>query len=105
MGGLEGSRGIRMTVAMGPLLGTLVSTETLCYVDSKRHILMYSARHPSALRMLWLVDDGAGGTTFHSYDMIGGYPALFSRGHIVGVVHRGFTAQHNALKEYVEKKR
>jgi hypothetical protein len=38
---------------------------------------------------------------FHSYDMIGGYPAMFSRGHIVGVVHRGFTAQHEALRDHV----
>jgi hypothetical protein len=95
---------VRMTVDMGALLGTLVSTETICYVDSERHILMYSARHPSALRMVWLLPSADGeGTVFHSYDMIGGYPALFSRGHIVGVVHRGFTAQHEALRDYVHK--
>eukprot|EP01051_Picozoa_sp_SAG22_P022793 SAG22_NODE_5608_length_985_cov_1.255079_1_plen_285_part_00 len=93
---------VRMTVAMGPLLGTIVSTERVCYVDSARHILMYSAAHPSALRMAWLLP-AAGGkkTVFHSYDMIGGFPALFSRGHIVGVVHRGFTAQHEALRARV----
>lgn len=90
---------VRMAVDMGPLLGTLVSTETICYVDSERHIMMcllwgtlmgnitpqfglmlglkpcvcacacacigwsrYSARHPSALRMVWLLpsDDGKG---------------------------------------------
>jgi hypothetical protein len=105
--GQEEERAVRMTVAMGPLLGEIVSTETLCYVDSRRHILMYSARHPSALRMAWL-ESAAGGrgeatTVFHSFDMIGGFPALFSRGHIVGVVYRGFTAQHEALKAYCEK--
>ena len=34
-------RAVRMTVKMGPLLGTVVSAETLCYVDSERHILIY----------------------------------------------------------------
>ena len=92
---------VRMTVAMGPILGTLVSTEAIGYVDSQRHILMYSAEHPSALRMAWLLNSPSGGTIFHSYDMIGGYPALFSRGHIVGVVLRGFTAQHEALRARV----
>ena len=92
---------VRMTVAMGPILGTLVSTEAIGYVDSQRHILMYSAEHPSALRMAWLLPSPSGGTIFHSYDMIGGYPALFSRGHIVGVVLRGFTAQHEALRARV----
>ena len=93
-----------MTVAMGPLLGTIISTETICYVDSQRHILMYSSRHPSALRMVWLESrEGGNCTIFHSFDMIGGYPALFSRGHIVSEVRKGFTAQHQALKAYVEK--
>ena len=32
---------VRMTVKMGGLLGTLVSTETIYYCDSKRHILAY----------------------------------------------------------------
>ena len=49
----------------------------------------------------WLLPSPSGGTVFHSYDMIGGYPALFSRGHIVGVVLRGFTAQHEALRARV----
>ena len=46
---------VRMTVAMGPILGTLVSTEAIGYVASQRHILMYSAEPPSALRMAWLL--------------------------------------------------
>ena len=51
---------VRMTVDMGPLLGTLVSTETISIVDSDRHIMMYSARHPSALRMVWLLPSADG---------------------------------------------
>lgn len=138
----DGTVAVRMTVAMGPLLGTIVSTETiycarerlepapetwareallpvtvlappplsptrnptLADVDARRHILIYGIARdgPSCLRVVWL-EGGVGGapTTFHSYDMIGGYPALLSRGHIVGVVHRGFTAQHVAIRKRV----
>lgn len=105
-GGSEATVAVRMTVDMGPILGTLVSTETICYVDSARKILMYSANHPIALRMVWLLPTADGsGTVFNSYDMIGGYPAAFSRGHIVGVVDRGFNAQHEALRDYVQSKK
>ena len=104
--GPEATAAVRMTVDMGPILGSLVSTETICYVDSARKILMYSAKHPSALRMVWLLPSADGsGTVFNSYDMIGGYPAAFSRGHIVGVVDRGFNAQHEALRDYVQAKK
>jgi hypothetical protein len=74
------------------------------YCDSERHILVYGIGRdgPTSLRVVWLEDGVAAGTTvFHSYDMIGGYPALFSRGHIVSLVLRGFTAQHWAIRERV----
>jgi hypothetical protein len=125
---------VRMTVAMGGLLGTLISTETIYYCDSKRHILAYGIGRdgPTSLRVVWLTPGCAkGSTTFHSCaslsprtklllwdlhalakrvrissdadDMIGGYPALFSRGHIVGLVLRGFSAQHNAIRDRVHR--
>lgn len=104
--GPQATAAVRMTVNMGPILGTLVSTETICYVDSARKILMYSAKHPSALRMVWLLPTADNsGTIFNSYDMVGGYPAAFSRGHIIGVVDRGFNAQHEALRDYVHSKK
>lgn len=95
---------VRMTVKMGGLLGTLVSTETIYYCDSKRHILAYGIGRdgPTSLRVVWLEPGSAPGTTvFHSYDMIGGYPALLSRGHIVGLVLSGFSAQHVAIRDRV----
>ena len=35
----EGTVAVKMTVNMGPILGAIVSTETIWYVDSSRHIL------------------------------------------------------------------
>jgi len=135
---------VRMTVAMGGLLGTIISTETIYYCDPKRHILAYGIGRdgPTSLRVVWLTPGGIHGTTmFHSCaprsrkntlcvasdcfaiptteapwahslffrisaatdDMIGGYPALLSRGHIVGLVLRGFSAQHLAIRERVHR--
>ena len=103
---------VRMTVAMGGLLGELVSTEQVWYVDSERHILAYGINGrdgPSSLRVVYLESraeegEGAQGTTtkFHSYDVIGGYPALLSRGYIASLVHAGFTAQHAAIRVRAE---
>lgn len=103
-GGRAGAFAVRMEVQMGPLMGLLVSTETIWYVDSTRHILVYGigADGPSSLRVVYLQGlEGGKGTRFNSYDIIGGYPGLFSRGYIHGVVLDGFTAQHEAMRERV----
>ena len=102
----SGTRAVRMTVDMGPLLGTIVSEETIWYVDSQRHIFVYGVATdgPSCLRVVWLEGNDSSGnkTLFHSYDMIGGYPGLFSRFHIADCALRGFNAQHAAIKRRVE---
>ena len=110
----KGTMAVKMTVNMGPILGTIVSTETIWYVDSSRHILAYGigSDGPSSLRVVWITTIRNNGGSldepharFHSYDMIGGYPALLSRGYIEGVVHAGFSGQHAAIKARTEQLR
>ncbi len=101
-----GIMAVRMEVNMGPLMGKLVSTETIWYLDSVRHIFVYGVGRdgPSSLRVVYLEALDAGTRTlFHSYDVIGGYPGLLSRGYIHGIVLDGFTAQHSALRERVHE--
>jgi hypothetical protein len=96
-----------MQVEMGGLLGRLVSEEVVWYADDRRRVLVYGIDKavPSSLRVLW-VAGAAGGDNgrcvFHSYDIIGGYPALFCRGYIRRLTLAGFQKQHRALKAYVE---
>jgi len=81
---------------MNPLLGNLVSTESLYYVDATGHILQLWDRptgighnSPSYLLVVWLVPGFAssvGKPVFHRYYMIGGYPALFSVEYIAVIV-------------------
>ena len=100
------SVGLRMTVHLGPLLGVVVETATIYYVDEVRHIFVYGVRGsegPCSLRVVWFESLEHGMVTrFHSYDMIGGYPALLCRGHIRQMVARGFEEQHLALRDRVE---
>jgi nucleoside-diphosphate-sugar epimerase len=100
----NGIVGLRMTVALGPVLGTIVETSTIFYVDEKRHLFVYGLRGdegPSSMRVVWLEPTAANSTVFHSYDMIGGWPAHLSRGHIVRMVREGFQEQHLALRDRV----
>ena len=102
-----GKVAVHLTVDLGPLLGVVESEETVYYVDEKRHIFAYGIGRegPSCLRTVWLVPapaDGRGGgprTVFHSWDTIGGIPAVASRGHIHSCVIRGFEAQHLAIRD------
>lgn len=102
-----GTVAVSLTVDMGELLGTLVSEETVYYVDEKRCILAYGIgrKGPACLRAVWLVPTANGGTIFNSWDTIGGVPALLSRGHIHRTVVRGFEAQHLAIRERVHSLR
>jgi len=90
---------VRMTVDMGPRLGTIISEETIYYCDERRKIICYGIgkEGASCFRAVWLTEDGHS-TTINSYDMIGGIPALFSYGHIEKMVKEGFNAQHLAIK-------
>merc|ERR1712107_223451 len=95
-----------MHVHLGGLLGRLISSETIYYVDSKRHILIYGIGRdgPSSLRVIWILpSDNGRASWFHSHDVIGGYPALLPRWYIEGLVLKGFTAHHHALKKRVEE--
>jgi hypothetical protein len=96
--------GLRMTVALGPILGTVIETSTIFCVDGARHILVYGLRGtegPASMRVVWLEEGGGGSTVFRSYDTIGGWPAHFSRGHIAAMVKEGFNEQHLALRDRV----
>ena len=96
--------GLRMTVELGPLLGIVVETNKVYYLDEKRHILVYGVRGdegPSSMRVAWIEPAADGGCTFRSYDTIGGWPALLSRGHIRNEVWIGFNEQHQALRDRV----
>ena len=100
----RGAVGLRMTFGLGPIMGTLVETSTIYYLDEQRHIFIYGLRGdegPSSMRVVWLVGNADGSTTFHSYDTIGGYPALLCRVHIARMVHLGFAEQHLAIRERV----
>ncbi|KAJ9453040.1 hypothetical protein DIPPA_08514 [Diplonema papillatum] len=96
-----------LNVNMGGLLGSLCSYEEVHFVDSKRHLLIYgvSTGVPSSVRSVWMESDPSdpNATIFNSFDMIGGYPALFSRYYIEGLTHKGFSSQHAGLKRYVEE--
>ena len=100
------NRAVRMTVDLGPIMGKIVSEETIYYCDSKRKIFIYGAwdAAPSCFRCVYLTKISDQKTLFSSYDMIGGYPALLSRGHIVRCVFRGFSAQHRSMKRVCERK-
>lgn len=70
-----GAVGLRMTFNLGPVMGRLVETSTIYYLDEKRHIFIYGLRGdegPCSMRVVWLVKAPNGSTIFHSYDMIGG---------------------------------
>lgn len=100
----DGAVALQMQVQMGGLLGELISTEVVWYVDATRHIIAYGIGRdgPSSLRVVYMEPLGERHTRFHSWDAIGGYPALFSRGYIEGLVMRGFTAQHRAIRDRVD---
>ena len=100
----NGSVGLRMTFGLGPVMGTLVETSTIYYVDEIRKIFIYGLRGdegPCSMRVVWLVETPSGSTVFHSYDMIGGYPALICRVHIQRMVQMGFDEQHLAIRDRV----
>jgi len=100
----KGLVGLRMTVDLGPVMGTVVETSTIYYVDERRYIFVYGLRGdegPSSMRVVWLQSTVSGTTIFNSYDMIGGWPALFCRGHIVRMVREGFNEQHLAIRDRV----
>ena len=64
----NGSVGLRMTFGLGPVMGTLVETSTIYYVDENRKIIIYGLRGdewPSSMRVVWLVDTPSGSTVFH----------------------------------------
>ena len=95
-----------MHFSLGPIIGQTVSQEEIFYVDSRRRIMAYgvSTGVPVSLRVFWLTaGNGNKSTVFNSYDVIGGYPALFVRGYIEARVYEGFSAQHQALKNYIEE--
>jgi hypothetical protein len=100
----HGLVGLRMTVALGPVMGTIVETSTIFYVDETRYMFVYGLRGdegPSSMRVVWLEPTATGTTLFRSYDMIGGWPAHCSRGHIVAKCLEGFNEQHLALRDRV----
>jgi nucleoside-diphosphate-sugar epimerase len=94
--------GLRMTVDLGPLLGRVVETSNIYYVDTERHIFIYGLRGDeaaSSMRVVWLEERTPNLTVFHSYDTIGGWPALLCRGHIEAKVLDGFNEQHLAIRD------
>ena len=98
----HGAVGLRMTFGLGPIIGTLVETSTIFYVDEERHIFVYGLRGdegPSSMRVVWLERTAHGSTIFHSYDTIGGYPALLCRVHIVSQVLRDLSRKRPPRSE------
>lgn len=101
----SGEVGLRMTVDLGPVLGKVVETSTVYYVDEDRHILVYGLHGneaASSVRVVWLEPHVGGvATTLHSYDKVGGWPAWFCYGHINRHVLQGFNEQHLAIRDRV----
>eukprot|EP00924_Labyrinthula_sp_SR-Ha-C_P006719 snap_masked-scaffold_29-processed-gene-2.44-mRNA-1 protein AED:1.00 eAED:1.00 QI:0/-1/0/0/-1/1/1/0/256 len=90
------------------VIGSIVSYEEVYYVSTKDKLFMYgnALEVPSSLRVVWLDvhPENEKWTIMNSYDMIGGFSALFSRIYIENKVYEGFLSQHLALKKYLEDK-